>query len=78
MRSTTVEKDIHEQLGRLAIGQKRQVLEFARSLVTTRVHGVPGKDLLRFEGTINHEDLITIEHTIKEGCEKVNLKQRIC
>lgn len=75
MRSTTVEKDIHEQLGRLAIEQKRQVLEFARSLATTRVHGVPGKDLLRFEGTISHEDLITIEHTIKEGCEKVNLDE---
>ena len=78
MRSTTVEKDIYELLGRLPIEQQRQVLEFARSLATARVHGVPGKDLLRFEGTISHEDLITIEHTVKEGCEKVNLKQHIC
>jgi hypothetical protein len=78
MGSTTVEKDIYEQLGRLPIEQQRQVLEFARALASTRVHGVPGKDLLRFEGTINHEDLITIEHTIKEGCEKVNLKQHTC
>ena len=75
MRSTTVEKDIHEQLGRLAIEQKRQVLEFARSLATARFHGVPGKDLLRFEGTISHKDLITIEHSVKEGCEKVNLDE---
>ena len=36
---------------------------------------MPEKDLLRFEGTINHEDLITIEHTIKESCEKVNLDE---
>ena len=78
MRSTTVEKDIHEQLGRLPIEQQRQALEFERAFVTTRVHGVPGKDLLRFEGTINHEDLMTIEQTIKEGCERVNLKQHIC
>ena len=75
MRSTTVEKDIHEQLGRLAIEQQRQVLEFVCALATTRVRGVPGKDLLRFEGTINHEDLITMEHTIKEGREKVNLDE---
>ena len=77
MRSPTVEKDIHEQLGRLPIEQQRQVLEFARALATTRVYGVPGKDLLRFEGTINHEDLITIEHTIKEGCDKVNLDKNL-
>ena len=75
MKSTIVEKDIYEQLGRLPIEQQRQVLEFPRSLATARVHGVPGKDLLRFEGTISHKDLITIEHTIKEGCEKVNLDE---
>ena len=75
MKSTIVEKDIYEQLGRLPIEQQRQVLEFARSLATARVHGVPGKDLLRFEGTISHKDLITIEQTIKEGCEKVNLDE---
>ena len=75
MRSATVEKDIHEQLGRLPIEQKRQVLQFARSLATARVHGVPGKNLLHFVGAISHEDLITMEHTIKEGCEKVNLDE---
>jgi hypothetical protein len=75
MRSTTVEKDIHEQLGRLPIEQQRQVLEFARALAATRVHGVPGKDLLHFMGAIDHEDLMTIERTIKEGCEKVNLDE---
>jgi len=75
MKGTTVEKDIHEQLGRLAMEQKRQVLEFVRSLVKTRPHGVPGKDLLHFTGTINSEDLITIRHTIEQGCEKVNLDE---
>ena len=33
---------------------------------------LPGKDLLRFAGTIDSEELITIEQTINEGCEKVN------
>ncbi|MCK5387502.1 MAG: hypothetical protein KAJ39_09955 [Gammaproteobacteria bacterium] len=75
MGSTTVEKDIYEQLGRLPIEQQRQVLEFARALASTRVHGVPGKDLLHFVGAIDYEDLMTIEQTIKEGCEKVNLDE---
>ena len=72
MINTMVEKQLCEQLGRLPIEQQRQVLEFARALVKSKVHGVPGRDLLRFAGTIDSEDLITIEQTINEGCEKVN------
>jgi len=72
MINTTVEKHLREQLRHLPSEQQRQVLEFARALVKARVHGVPGKDLLRFAGTINSEDLSTIEQTINEGCEKVN------
>ncbi len=44
-------------------------------LAAARIHGVPGQNLLRFAGTINHEDLMIIEQTIKEGCEKVNLDE---
>jgi hypothetical protein len=48
MINITVEKDLHEQLRNLPIEQQRQVLDFARALAKERVHGVPGKDLLRF------------------------------
>jgi hypothetical protein len=72
MINIAVEKDLREQLRKLPIEQQRQVLEFARALAKARAHGVPGKDLLRFAGTINSEDLIAIEQTINEGCEKVN------
>ena len=72
MRDTTIEKDIYKQLDHLPLEQQRQVLEFARALGTVKVHGVPGQNLLHFAGTIDHEDLVTIEQTIKEGCEKVN------
>ena len=44
-------------------------------LSNARIHGVPGQNLLRFAGTIDHEDLMIIEQTIKEGCEKVNLDE---
>lgn len=73
MMNTTVEKDIHEQLTRLPIERQRQVLEFARALAIVKVHGVQGQGLLHFAGTIDHEDLASIEQAIKEGCEKVNL-----
>lgn len=73
--NTTVEKDIHEQLSRLPLEQQQQVLEFARALATARIHGVPGQKLLRFAGSIDHEDLMIIEQAIKDGCEKVNLDE---
>ncbi len=72
MINTNVEKQLRKQLEHLPIEQQHQVLEFARALVKTNVHGVPGKNLLRFAGTIDSEDLITIKKTINEGCEKVN------
>jgi len=75
MRNTTLEKDIHKQLEQLPLEQQRQVLEFARALAKSRVHGVPGQNLLRFAGTIDHEDLVTIQQAVKEGCEKVNLNE---
>lgn len=75
MSITIVEKQLREQLGRLPIEQQRQVLDFARALEKVKIHGVPGKNLLRFAGTIVPEDLIAIEKTINEGCEKVNLNE---
>ncbi len=71
MMGATVEKDIHEQLTRLPLEQRRQVLEFARALATAKVHGVPGQNLLHFAGTIDYEDLMDIERAIKDGCEKI-------
>ena len=67
-----LEKQLHEQLSRLAIEQQRQVLDFACALAAARVHGVPGRELLCFAGTIDADDLVTIAQTIKEGCEQVN------
>ena len=75
MINMTVEKQLREQLEDLPAEQQHQVLEFARSLVKAKGHGVPGKDLLRFAGAIEAEDLIDIEKAIHEGCEKVNLDE---
>jgi len=75
MINTTVEKQLKEQLGYLPDEQQHQVLAFARTLVKSKGHGVPGKNLLRFAGTIDSEDLIAIEKTIREECEKVNLDE---
>jgi len=75
MIDITVQKQLREQLENLPAVQQHQVLEFARSLVKAKGRGMPGKDLLRFAGAIEAEDLIAIERAIHEGCEKVNLDE---
>ena len=69
MSYSTLETAIQEQLGQLSREQQQQVLEFARALVATRVHGVPGQTLLRFAGVIEADDLAIMQQSIKEGCE---------
>ena len=75
MTAQTLEAEIRKQLDQLPLEQQRQVLEFARSLVATRIRGVPGKDLLRFAGVIDTEDLNIMKQTIEEGCEKIDLNE---
>lgn len=67
MVTQTLASEIHEQLDRLPPEQQRQVLDFARSLVAAQVRGVPGKDLLRFAGGIDTEDLQAMKQAIEEG-----------
>ena len=75
MIDITVQKQLKEQLEHLPAEQQHQVLEFARSLVKAKGSGVAGKDLLRFAGAIDTEDLNAIKKAIQEGCEKVNLDE---
>lgn len=72
MISAAIEKELHEQLEHLLTEQQRQVLEFARALAKTRPRGVPGKDLLKFAGSIGQDDLKTMSRAIEEGCNKVD------
>ena len=72
MMTPTLETEIREQLSQLPLEQQRQVLEFARALVATRVHGVPGQALLRFAGLVEADDLAAMKQAIEEDCEQVH------
>ena len=67
-----IERELREQLDRLAPNQQRQVLNFARTLATTTARDVAGQVLTRFAGTIAQDDLAMISQAIEEGCEQVN------
>lgn len=72
MVNTTLEQELHEQLRHLPWEQQRQVVEFARALAATRVHGVPGHALLQFAGTIEADDVATMAQAIEDDCEQIN------
>jgi len=67
----TVKDEINEQLDKLDTPQQRQILAFARGLVTPA--GVSGDKLLQFAGAIPPADLEAISRAILEGCEHVDL-----
>ncbi|MBW4675432.1 MAG: hypothetical protein KME52_15825 [Desmonostoc geniculatum HA4340-LM1] len=52
-----------------------RVLEFARTLVSSQIHGVPGKQLLNFAGTISPNDIQLIREAIEQGCEQVDIDE---
>ena len=72
MAETSMEKDILEEVHKLATPQQERVLKFARSLANDQPPGIPGKYLLRFAGKIDKDDLREVARAIDKGCERVD------
>ena len=75
MGNPALKREILDQLDKLGVEQQQQVLRFARTLVATQPKGTPGRELLRFAGAIERDDLQQIAQAIEEGCEQVNLDE---
>ncbi|MEH2240315.1 hypothetical protein [Nostoc sp.] len=52
-----------------------RVLEFARTLVGSQIHGVPGRRLLHFTGTISPNDIQLMREAIEQDCEQVDIDE---
>jgi len=72
MTTTALKQEITERLDSLPPEDQRKVLELARELTERHPAGVPGRDLLRFMGTIDKTDLDVMRRAIEEDCERVN------
>jgi len=72
MTTTALKQEVSERLDSLPPEDQRQVLELARALTERRPAGVPGRDLLRFMGTIEKTDLDVMRRAIEEDCERVD------
>jgi len=75
MANASIKSEIVEQLDALPHELQQQVLDFARALTLTAPKGVPGKQLLRFAGAIQRDDLQAMSQAIEAGCERVNLDE---
>ena len=72
MAETSIFKDILEEIHKLDMPRQERVLEFARSLANDQSAGIPGKNLLRFAGAIDKDNLEEIAQAIEKGCERVD------
>lgn len=69
--SPLVEQIIHAVM-RLTPDAQQKVLNFTSAL---RPQGVPGKELLRFAGTIAPDDLALMTQAIETECERIDLNE---
>ena len=72
MVNFALEQELRDSLAALAPEQQRQVLEYARSLGAAPQQGVAGEVLLRFAGTMSHEDAAELARAVEEDCETVD------
>lgn len=67
--STQLERDLTDEMGKLAPDERAQVLQYVRSL---RNDGVPGASLLKYVGRIPQDDLRRMAAAIEEDFERVH------
>ena len=70
MTSSQIKQRLLERFDGLSAGEQRKILEFAENL-PSRPKGTPGRDLLKFFGTIDSEDCRRMEEAIEAGCGRV-------
>ena len=66
MTSPSVAETVRECVDKLSSADQARVLQYVRSLERP-MKGVPGRDLLKFAGTISLEDLEIMKQAIEEA-----------
>lgn len=73
-----IQSELLSYLGQLPADEQARVVDFARALAKSPMPttvGTPGKDLLRFAGTISHEDAQQMMKAIEEGCKQIDANE---
>lgn len=67
-----VERELKQRLSLLGPNEKRQLLEYARTLNVPPKRGVPGPELLALAGTLSEEDAREMLQVIEESFEGID------
>ena len=65
-------EQIIQAVNRLTPDAQQKILNFTSALMP---RGVPGKDLLRFAGTIAADDLELMTQAIEAECERIDVNE---
>jgi len=68
---SNIEAELLRHFNQLPLEFQKKVLEFARVLNATTPKGKPGRDLLKYAGSIDQNSLKAMEDAIKYDCERV-------
>ncbi len=74
MRTSIIDQVV-EQLKTMPQPLQSQVLTFAQTLVSAKIRGVPGQQLLKFAGTIPFDELQLMEEAIAQDCKQVDMNE---
>lgn len=65
--------EVIEQLRIMPQHLQWQVLDFVRNLGKDKAQGIPGRQLLRFAGSIPSDDLQSMGEPIEQDCGQVDI-----
>jgi hypothetical protein len=72
MIDPSLREELLKALDRLSPAMQRQVLDFARALRESKLRGTPGKELLKFAGTMSPSEADEFLRSIEEDCGRID------
>ena len=70
--SASFTTDFSSEFAGLTPAQQEKVMHFIQGVRRDAIKGTPGAEILKFAGTIAHEDAEEMNAAIEKGCGQVN------
>ena len=68
--------EIVSELNKLDSKKQQKVLEYAKRLGSNNLpRGIPGSAVLKFAGSIDHDELQLMTKAIEDGCEGIDANE---
>jgi len=75
MVSAIIKDELLSRIDQLPVELQRRVIAFADALVLSNPKGTPGRDLLRFAGTLDEDSAREMLEAIEDACERVDVNE---